>query len=1052
MSIHEPINKSNGIANRKAAILLVFTLVLMLGFWTLSRYPALGQKASSAGVAELEDTLTHETHFNVPTRASFSTKVIYSSLNWYYANWQGMAFGLALAASFLVLLTYLPRSPSQHRLRNSFYGMLAGTPLGVCVNCVAPIAKSVYEASRRMEMALAMMFSSPTLNIVVLIMLFTLFPFYMAALKVGATFLLVLVIVPFLSKRNPQFAAENAGEASKVTDSFCEMPVKETWGTAFAGVARDYWKSLRYIVIRTVPMMILAGFLGALLSHLISFEAFIGREVSLLNLAVISIIGTFLPLPIGFDMMLAQALKMSGLSAGYVVTLLFTLGTFSIYSCMILSRTFSLRIAVQLYLIVCMLGIGLGYMGDLWSSYKYEKWLKNYDAKVVATQRETLKLTENSANPTSMSGESEKKSLAFLKIPNQKKISFYSEGDLQVVFRPHQPRNESDGPPFTRILGLEMGINYLNKLTPLLFFEPMFHGRGITSGDMDGDGWVDLAIATDKGYELYRNQEGKKFQKLPFENPWPEKKMQGITPALVDMDNDGRLDFFLTTWRNGNYLILDPMGTDNKKASPIPVPNGNALLTNGLGFADINRNGFLDIVNGNYYLGEAFSHPFEETRNQVVYNKGLHFEILKLPGPPGQTHSILLTDFDDDTFLDMVVANDFSIPDSYYLGNREGFFERILKERNIVPITPFFTMSVDSADYNNDLVQDIFLANIGFEKNLNNIINIFGNEERDVGKKFCSSGKTILNPEECHTLIRLLTVLTLFEPPEDQMHTCEQFKNPQIEKECLITQMTLAALKKNDPALCDKIPPSYELSLNKCRDYFIPKLRHLDFQNELEQQDYYNILLRGTEEGKFIDVSEKTGIKFGEWAWNAKFADLDNDEWQDVFLVNGSFLTQEFTTNKFFRNLKGKTFSASQKEFGLEDYDQASAFNLIDFDNDGDLDIITNTNYGPFIFYINNESEKNSLTLKLRDGQGNRFCIGCKVIIRYGPGGKRHQMRELKASGGYRSFDAPIIHFGLGANENVGEIEIRWSDGVKSAIPGPFPSNREYTISRNLPL
>ncbi|MBC8288501.1 MAG: VCBS repeat-containing protein, partial [Nitrospinae bacterium] len=1041
-------NKSDGIANRKTAILLVFTLAVMVGFWTLSRYPALGQKAVSAGVAELEDTLTHEAHFSVPSRASFSTKVIYSSLNWYYSNWQGMAFGLVLAASFLVLLTYLPRSSSQHRFRNSFYGMLAGTPLGVCVNCVAPIAKSVYEASRCMEMALAMMFSSPSLNIVVLTMLFTLFPFYMAALKVGTTFLLVLVIVPFLSKRNPQFAAKNVGEASTLTDSFCEMPVKETWGTAFVGVVRDYWKSLIYIVIRTVPLMILAGFLGALLSHLISFEAFMGREVSLLNLAVISIVGTFLPLPIGFDIMLAQALKMSGLSAGYVVTLLFTLGTFSIYSCMILSRTFSLRIAVQLYLIVCMLGIGLGYAGNLWSSYKYEKWLKNYDAKVIGLQGARLKQGKISAKQTEASGEVEQKpSIPFKKII-QKKTLFYSEGDLQVAFRPHQSRNESNGLPFTRMLGSEMGIHYLNKLTPLLFFEPIYHGRGITSGDMDGDGWVDLAIATDKGYELYRNQGGKQFQKLPLADPWPEKKMQGIAPALVDMDNDGRLDFFLTTWRNGNFLILDPMGTE-KKASPIPVPNGNALLTNGLGFADINRNGFLDIVNGNYFLGEVFSHPFEETRNQVVYNKGLHFELMDLPGPPGQTHSVLLTDFNDDTFLDLIVANDFSIPDSYYLGTREGIFERILKERNIVPKTPFFTMSVDSADYNNDLIQDIFLANIGFEKNLNNIINIFGKEEREIGSKFCNSGKTVLGKEECNTLTRLLTVLSLFEPPEDQTDTCEQFKNPQIEKECLITQMTLAALKKNDPALCDKIPPSYELSLNKCRDYFIPKLGHLDFQNELEQQDYYNILLQGTEKGKFIDVSEITGIKFGEWAWNAKFADLDNDEWQDVFLVNGSFLTQEFTTNKFFRNLKGKAFSASQKEFGLEDYDQASAFNLIDFDNDGDLDIITNTNYGPFIFYINNESEKNSLTLKLRDGQGNRFCIGCKVVIRYGSEEKRHQMRELKASGGYRSFDAPIIHFGLGANENVDEIEIRWSNGSKSTIPGPFPSNREYTISRN---
>ena len=1045
MSIHEPINKSNGIANRKAAILLVFTLVLMLGFWTLSRYPALGQKASSAGVAELEDTLTHEAHFNVPTRASFSTKVIYSSLNWYYANWQGMAFGLALAASFLVLLTYFPRSPSQHRLRNSFYGMLAGTPLGVCVNCVAPIAKSVYEASRRMEMALAMMFSSPTLNIVVLTMLFTLFPFYMAALKVGATFLLILVIVPFLSKQNPQFADASVGEVSDVTDSFCELPVKETWATALAGVSRDYWKSLTYVVVRTVPLMILAGVLGALISHLVSFDAFLGREVSLLNLGVISLVGTFLPLPIGFDMMLAQALKMSGFSAGYVVTLLFTLGTFSIYSCMILSRTFSLRIAIQLYLIVCVLGVGLGYAGNLWSNYKYEKWLKNYDAKVNGSQEPILHQLETSSKR-------EQKLIKPINSINQKKTLFYSEGGLQVVFRPHQLRNESDGLPFTRILGPELGINYINKLSPLLFFEPMFHGRGITSGDMDGDGWTDLAIATDKGYELYRNKKGRKFEKLSVADPWPDKYMQGITPAFVDLDNDGRLDFFLTTWRNGNYLILDPMGVDNKKSSPIPVPNGNALLTNGLGFADISRNGFLDIVNGNYFLGEAFSHPFEKTRNQIVYNDGLKFKVLDMTGPPGQTHSILLTDFNDDTFLDLIVANDFSIPDSYYLGNQKGTFDRILKDRNIVPKTPFFTMSVDSADYDNDLNQDVFLANIGFEKNLNNIINVFGEEEREVGRKFCDSGKTVLSREECYTLTRLLTVLSLFDSPEDQKDTCEQFKTPQVEKECLITQMTLAALKKNDLALCDKIPASYEISLNKCRDYFIPKLGQLDFQNEIEQQDYYNILLQGTKEGKFRDVSEKTGIKLGEWAWNAKFADLDNDEWQDVFLVNGSFLTQEFTTNKFFRNLKGKTFSTSQKEFGLDDYDQASSFNLIDIDNDGDLDIITNTNYGPFIFYINNDAEKNSLTLKLRDGKGNRFCIGCKVIIRYGKGKKSHQMREMKASGGYRSFDAPIIHFGLGINEQINEIAIRWSDGVESTIQGPFPTNREYTISRDSPL
>ena len=56
-------------------------------------------------------------------------------------------------------------------------------PLGVCVNCAAPIAKGLYAGGARAETTLAAMIASPTLNIVVLTMLFGLFPFYMALTK-----------------------------------------------------------------------------------------------------------------------------------------------------------------------------------------------------------------------------------------------------------------------------------------------------------------------------------------------------------------------------------------------------------------------------------------------------------------------------------------------------------------------------------------------------------------------------------------------------------------------------------------------------------------------------------------------------------------------------------------------------------------------------------------------------------------------------------------------------------------------------------------------------
>ena len=360
--------------NRRITLLTIFILMTALTFWGVSRYPVLDSKAALSGTGAFEDKLTHQAHFHVPDDATLPVHVLYTTLNWYETNWKGMAFGLILAGAFLTLIGYLPKNRPDQPFKNSFMGMFIGTPLGVCVNCVAPIAKGMYEAGSKMETALAVMFSSPTLNIVVLTMLFSIFPFYMALLKLGATFLLILLLVPLISKRNP---TPPKNEVRAVAKPVATAP--ESWQDSLQGASRDYWKSFSYIVVRTVPLMLLAGFLGALLSHLWDFEKFIGLPVTLKNLALISFLGTFLPVPIAFDLMLAQALMMSKLADGFIVTMLFTLGTFSIYSALIVYRTFSLKLAVQLYAIIFLLGIGLGVLGNFLSEYNYMRWLEQYD-------------------------------------------------------------------------------------------------------------------------------------------------------------------------------------------------------------------------------------------------------------------------------------------------------------------------------------------------------------------------------------------------------------------------------------------------------------------------------------------------------------------------------------------------------------------------------------------------------------------------------------------------------------------------------------------------
>jgi len=1019
--------------NRRAMVLLILCGLVAIGFWTGSRYPALSNKAAMSGTGAFEDRLTHEAYFHVPVGASLTTRIFYTTLNWYETNWRGMAFGLVLAGGFLALLSHLPKKPSRNRFKNSLLGMLVGTPLGVCVNCVAPIAKGIYDAGSRMETALAVLFSSPTLNIVVLTMLFSIFPFYMAVMKVATTFVLVLLIVPLISHKVP-VQKETPVPEPAVAEAECEIDLPgESWGQALPGALKDFWKSFLYIFVRTFPLMLLAGFLGAALSHLMSFERFIGWPPDLASLSLVAFLGTFLPLPIAFDLMLAQALMMSKLADGFVMTLLFTLGTFSIYSAMVVYRTFSLWMAVKLYGIVMILGIGIGWVADGYSEYRHLRWLEQYDAFVQV---------EAATGPV------DEKIPTKVEFQSTKRISFQpfaKEQDLLIEYAPHQKRNAGSGVPFTKTLGPEWGIAYSNQLTPRNFFDPFFFGRGIASGDINRDGWIDVALATDHGIEIYQNINGERFEATAL----PQGDLAGkevLNVALVDLNNDGWLDIFAATFETGNLTWINP-GNSGKAPLVLPVPNGGALLTNSLAFADVNRDGWPDIVNGNYFLGVLTRTPNDKSFDHLVLNRNLEFELKPLGGIPGQTQTLLLSDINGDGVLDLMIGNDYRVSDSYFLGSPEGGFKKIKRGDGLFPITTENTMSMDTGDWNNDLIPDLYLANIGFSKGINVVSNIFGTFMREEGVKFCGSGATVLNPEACRETVKMVTLLN----PEKQdiSERCDVLSTRQAVGDCMVTRMALYAIEKEKPGLCSKLSQGHALGRKLCDSYFAKKELEFDRSEEIPIRSMSNIFLQGGEGFGYEDRSKELGVTTAEWSWTARFADLDNDEWQDLYVVNGVLITQEFATNNFFHNEGGKTFAEKQKEFGLEDIDHSSAYTYIDIDNDGDLDIIANTQYGPFKVYRNNNESGNSITFQLRDHQGNRFCIGCRVTIHYGPEGERHQMREVKASGGFRSFDAPVLHFGLGAHAEISKVEIRWSDGTTQTVNMPFPLNKAYRITRS---
>ena len=121
--------------------------------------------------------------------------------------------------------------------------------------------------------------------------------------------------------------------------------------------------------------MILAGFLGAVVATLIPIEMLNDLKFGILGLLIIAIIGTFLPVPIAFDVVICGALLAGGLAVGSVMTLLFTLGIFSIYSFFIVGQSISLRAASMLGISVVLIGVGAGFSVDKWHADKSRKAL-----------------------------------------------------------------------------------------------------------------------------------------------------------------------------------------------------------------------------------------------------------------------------------------------------------------------------------------------------------------------------------------------------------------------------------------------------------------------------------------------------------------------------------------------------------------------------------------------------------------------------------------------------------------------------------------------------
>jgi hypothetical protein len=199
--------------------------------------------------------------------------------------------------------------------------------------------------------------------------------------------------------------------------------------------------------------------------------------------------------------------------------------------------------------------------------------------------------------------------------------------------------------------------------------------------------------------------------------------------------------------------------------------------------------------------------------------------------------------------------------------------------------------------------------------------------------------------------------------------------------------------------------------------------------------------------GDFADLTVHSGLArltSQMSGWSNGIVDFDNDGWKDLFVARSNVLDniskmvpgrQYPEHNSVFRNLGDGKFEdvslGAGPDFQREAPHRGAAFG--DIDNDGRVDAVVTVLNGAIQLFHNVSNRNNHwVILKLVGTKSNRMGIGAQIRITTEDG--LAQWNEATTAVGYASSSDSRVHFGLGANRHLKDIEIRWPSGTKQVI------------------
>ncbi|GGA72402.1 RNA-binding protein [Edaphobacter acidisoli] len=217
-------------------------------------------------------------------------------------------------------------------------------------------------------------------------------------------------------------------------------------------------------------------------------------------------------------------------------------------------------------------------------------------------------------------------------------------------------------------------------------------------------------------------------------------------------------------------------------------------------------------------------------------------------------------------------------------------------------------------------------------------------------------------------------------------------------------------------------------------------------------------LYRNNGDGTYTDQTFPAGlgINTDDLGWGAMFADVDNDGWPDILVVNGhvypevdsAHLGSKYREPRLlYSNLGNGKFKDLSKTSGPALTDPRSSRGLAtgDLFNDGRVDaVINNLSDYPMLLVNMAKNTNHWIEFNLVGTTSNRDAIGARVTMHTA---KRIFVNEVRSGSSYNSSSDLRLHFGLGAETEIKTLEVRWPNGETESFTPPAKVDQILTLT-----